>query len=410
MLELTICSLITILPDYLFRSRVQGRKWGAEINFFTVWYELRWGITMCAMLTISLITVVFYFHPTTSNVTSFFRTLTIVSTTAGRVEEVFVRNNQLVAAGDPLFRMDSSSEDAAAETARRQIEEIDAQLQLAQSERASATGALEQAMAALTQTEDDLNRRETLIAEGSSAVTQREVDTLRNQRDQNQGAVDAAEAELEAVNTKIDVLLPAQRATAEAALAQAQATIEKLTIYAGVDGTIEQFTLRPGDVVNPILRPAGILVPSDAGRGRFQAGFDQVATQVVQPGTVAEMTCIGKPFTIIPMIITEVQDVIAAGQIRPSDELLDTSRRRAPGTVTVFMEPIYAGTTDLLPPGSRCLATAYTNNHDRLENEDLSTLQFIGLHVIDTVGVVHAAGLRLRALLMPFNLLVFTGH
>ncbi|WP_424969239.1 HlyD family secretion protein [Dinoroseobacter sp. S76] len=410
MLELTICSLITILPDYLFRSRVQGRKWGAEINFFTMWYELRWGITMCAMLTISLITVVFYFHPSTSNVTSFFRTLTIVSTTAGRVEEVFVRNNQFVEAGAPLFRMDSSSEDAAAETAQRQIEEIDAQLQLAQSERAAATGALEQAMAALTQTEDDLNRRETLIAEGSSAVTQREVDTLRNQRDQNQGAVDAAEADLEAVDTKIDVLLPAQRATAEAALAQAQATIEKLTIYAGVDGTVEQFTLRPGDVVNPILRPAGILVPSDAGRGRFQAGFDQVATQVVQPGTVAEMTCIGKPFTIIPMVITEVQDVIAAGQIRPTDELIDTSRRRAPGTVTVFMEPIYKGTTDLLPPGSRCLATAYTNNHDRLETEELSTLKFIGLHVVDTVGVVHAAGLRLRALLMPFNLLVFTGH
>lgn len=410
MLELFLCSLVTVVPDYLYRSRVQGRRWGAEIDFFTVWYELRWGITLCAMMTITLITIVFYFHPTTSNVTSFFRTLTIVSTSAGRVEEVMARNNQTVAAGDPLFRMDSSSEDAAAETARRQIEEVDAALALAIPERAAATGALEQAQATYRQTEEDLNRRETLLAEGSSAVTQREVDTLRNQLDVNQGALDAAEANLDAVDSRITTLLPAQRATAEAALAQAQAAIDKLTIYAGVDGRVEQFTLRIGDVVNPILRPAGILVPLDAGRGRFQAGFPQVTRQVLAPGGIAEMACVSKPLTVIPMVITEVQDVIAAGQIRPSDELLDIGRQGGPGTVTVFMEPLYAGTTDTIPPGSRCLANAYTSNHALLESGEVGFFRGIGLHVIDTVGVVHAAGLRLRALLMPFNMLVFTGH
>ena len=45
MLELILCSLITILPDYLFRRHAQGKHWGDEITFFTVWYELRWGIT-----------------------------------------------------------------------------------------------------------------------------------------------------------------------------------------------------------------------------------------------------------------------------------------------------------------------------------------------------------------------------
>ncbi len=66
MLELMICSLVTILPDYLYRRYRQGKRFGKEITFFSVWYELRWGITGCLMLTISLITMIFYFHPSTN--------------------------------------------------------------------------------------------------------------------------------------------------------------------------------------------------------------------------------------------------------------------------------------------------------------------------------------------------------
>jgi hypothetical protein len=30
-----------------------------EITLFSMWYELRWGITACVLLTLSLITVIF---------------------------------------------------------------------------------------------------------------------------------------------------------------------------------------------------------------------------------------------------------------------------------------------------------------------------------------------------------------
>ena len=52
MLELMLCSLVTIVPDYLYRRYRQGKRFGKEITFFSVWYELRWGITGCLMLTI----------------------------------------------------------------------------------------------------------------------------------------------------------------------------------------------------------------------------------------------------------------------------------------------------------------------------------------------------------------------
>ena len=56
MLELLLCSLLTILPDYLYRRYVQGKRLGREITLFSVWFELRWGITACLMLTVALIT------------------------------------------------------------------------------------------------------------------------------------------------------------------------------------------------------------------------------------------------------------------------------------------------------------------------------------------------------------------
>ncbi|MEM9844386.1 MAG: biotin/lipoyl-binding protein, partial [Pseudomonadota bacterium] len=124
MFELLFCSLVTVLPDYLLRRRFQGKRFGEDITFFNVWYELRWGITLCLILTITLLTIVFYFHPAATNTVSFFRTVTILSERAGRVEEIYVEVNQKVAAGDPIFRMNSSTEEAAAETARRQIAEV----------------------------------------------------------------------------------------------------------------------------------------------------------------------------------------------------------------------------------------------------------------------------------------------
>ena len=78
MFELMICSLVTILPDYLYRRYRQGKRFGKEITFFSVWYELRWGITGCLMLTVSLITMIFYFHPSTTSAALYFRTVPIL--------------------------------------------------------------------------------------------------------------------------------------------------------------------------------------------------------------------------------------------------------------------------------------------------------------------------------------------
>lgn len=148
MFELLLCSMLTILPDYLFRRYGQGKRIGRDITLYTVWYELRWGITACLLLTVSLITMIFYFHPSTKNVTAIFRTVTILPEATGRVEEVFIGINQKVAAGAPLFRLDASEQEAALETARRRIAEVDAETKVTESELAGVDGQIKEAQGA----------------------------------------------------------------------------------------------------------------------------------------------------------------------------------------------------------------------------------------------------------------------
>lgn len=410
MLEFIVCSMLTIFPDYLFRRYVQGKRIGHEINLFTLWYELRWGITACILLTISLITVIFFYHPTTTNVTSMFRTVSILPESGGRVDEIFIENFQTVKAGDLLFTLDSTVEKATADTARRRIEEVDAELVLAASELTASTGLIAQAQGAYDQALNELQRKQELQKKNSGIVTEQEVETLENLASSRKGALAAATANKDVIQARIDTLLPAEKLRAQAQLSEAEAKLAKKSVYAGISGQVAQFILQPGEVVNPLLRPAGILIPNDSGRGRFQAGFRQIAASVLKVGMIAEITCTSEPFTVIPMVISSIQEVIPSGQFRPGDRLVDPQDLARPGTVLVTMDTLYEGQADNIPPGSKCIANAYTDNHDLIESGTLSTSGVVYYHIVDTLGVVHAIILRAQALLLPVQILVLSEH
>jgi multidrug resistance efflux pump len=409
MLELLLCSSLTILPDFLFRRFVQGKRLGREITLFSVWFELRWGITLCLILTLSLITTIFYFHPSTKAATSVFRTVTVLPEISGRVAETFVDINQRVKAGQPLFRLDATAQEAAADTSRRKIAEIEAAMIVAKSQLAEADGRIVQARGGLRQAVDELAARAEVQRRSPGSVAARDVEKMQVNVETQQGAVDAALASREAIVSELEFQLPAQQASAEAALREAQADLKKTLIVAGTDGIVQQFALRPGDVVNPMLRPAGVLVP-DRRVTALLAGFGQIESQVLKVGMIGEVTCIAMPWQIVPMVVTEVQNVIAAGQVRPTDQLVDVQQFARPGTITVIMEPLYAGQLDALPQGGSCIANAYTNNHAALADPATGALRRFALHAIDTVGLVHAMILRIQALLLPIQTLVLGGH
>ena len=409
MLELLFCSLLTIVPDYLYRRYAQGKRFGREITLYSVWFELRWGITACLILTVSLITVIFYNHPSTSSVTLFYRTIPIISEATGRVAEVYVGFSGPVTKGQPLFKLDSSTQEAAAEAARRKIAETEAEMVVAKADVTKADGQLQEAQSAYQQTLDELETKEELQRRNPGGVPFREIERLQVRAEGQLGSISAATAAKQGAEDRVAHLLPAQKASAEAALAQAEVELQKATVRAGVSGRVEQFALRVGDIVSPIMRPGGVLIP-EAGRQSLQAGFGQIEAQIMKPGMIAEVTCVSKPWTIIPMVVTDVQDVIAAGQFRGGEQLVDAQQVTRQGTLMAFLEPLYDGGLDGVTPGSSCIANAYSNNHDLIESKDTGFLKGMALHAVDALGLVHALILRLQALVLPFSTLVFSGH
>jgi multidrug resistance efflux pump len=412
MLELMLCSMLTLLPDYLIRRYVQGRRIGHEITIFSVWYELRYGITTCLILTVLLITVVLYNHPSSHNVTSLFRTISIFPEIGGRVSEVYVGYNERVKKGDPLFKMDSTRQEAAVQTARAKIAEVEAAALTAKADILTSEGKLQEAKGSLEQAQDELRTKTQLQQRNADIVAAREIEKLQTLVATRQASVDSAQAAKESTETRLTAVLPAQKASAEAELAAAQVELGKMTTYASVDGRVDQFVLRAGDVVQlvPLMRAAGILIPEGAGEDRLFAGFNQIEAQIIKVGMIAEATCITKPMTVIPLVVTRVQDVIAAGQIIQTNQLTELQRIGPPGTVLAFLEPLYPGVLDGVPPGSSCIANVYSNNHDEIASKDIGTLRWTYLHIVDTVALVHALIIRVQAIVLPLKALVFAGH
>ena len=410
MLEFLLCSLFTIFPDYLYRRYGQGKRIGTDITLYSMWYQLRYGITACLMLTILLITVIFYYHPATTSVNAFYRTIPILPETGGRVAEVHVGFSGEVKKGQPIFSLDSAKQQAALEVADRRIAEVDAAAVMAEAEVAASEGQIQQAKGAYEQAQDELATKQDLQQRSPGAVATREIERLQKLVEGRQGAVMAASAAKQAAETRISTLIPAEKGSAQAARAQAHVELDKTVVYAGVDGRVEQFVLRVGDFVNPIMRPAGILVPQEAGRLGLIAGFGQIEAQVMKVGMAAEVTCISKPLTIIPMVVTRVQDYIAAGQARAAEQLIDAQQVTRPGTITVFLEPLYKDGLAGVTPGSSCIANAYSNHHELLASKDVGLGQWLYLHMVDATSIVHAMILRLQALVLPIRVLVLTGH
>jgi multidrug resistance efflux pump len=410
MLEILLCSLLTVVPDYLIRRYVQNKRIGKEITIFSVWFELRYGITACFILAVGLITVIFYNHPSTTNATLFFRTVPIIPEINGRVVEVYVEYNSRVAKGAPIFRLDSSKQEAAAETARRKIAETEAELALAQIDIQKAEGQLQEARSAHQQAVDELETKRELQRRNAGTVATRDIERLEVGVAGRLGAIAAATAAKQSTEQRASAVLPAQKASAEAALAEALVDLEKTVVRAGVSGEVAQFALRVGDIVNPFTRSGGVLIPDDAGRRSLQAGFGQIEAQLMKVGMTAEVTCVSKPWTIIPMVVTNVQDYIAAGQFRGGEQLVDAQQVTRPGTLLVFLEPMYEGGLEGVTPGSSCIANAYSNNHDVIASKDTGFIRGLALHAVDALGLVHALLLRLQAIVLPFKILVFGGH
>jgi RND family efflux transporter MFP subunit len=170
--------------------------------------------------------------------------VTVAADVSGLVSDVFVRDNEKVTKGQPLFRIDQRRFQYALDQAKSDV--------------ASRQATLDQA-------KRDLERSKSLT---SVAVTVQQVE-------QRQQAVDVDQAELDAANAALEV---------------ARLNLERSTVVAPVNGIVTNFGLLPGRYVNA---GAAVFALLDSDTFRVEGYFEETKLRRIHVGEDATVKLIG---------------------------------------------------------------------------------------------------------------------
>jgi len=138
---------------------------------------------------------------------------------------------------------------------------------------------------------------------------------------------------------------------------------DKTIIRAGVDGRVEQFTLRPGDIGHPIMPFGGLLIPR-APAASPASRLRQIEAQIMKAGMIAEVTCVSKPFTVIPMVVTGRCRTTSRRPIPGGEQLIDPQQVTRPGTLLAVSRAALCRRDRRRNAAAAASQTPYSSNHD----------------------------------------------
>lgn len=188
------------------------------------------------------------------------RTVSIGPQLSAAVASVPITDNERVAAGTVLVRLDRRPFQVAVDQANAQVEQakaaitnLDAQIAAQEQNVEAAKTDVASAQAALTYAQQQNRRYQNLLQSG--AATQQQAEQAASDLQQKQAAFDATQAKVKAAQKQVAVL-QAQRRSAEAGIDLARAALEKAkldlsyaTITAPVAGHIANLSVAEGDYV-----------------------------------------------------------------------------------------------------------------------------------------------------------------
>ena len=381
MFELLLTSFPVIIRYFQLKRRGEA---------MSVW-NMRSAVFMWAIMAFLLFLVIFYFHPKSYSGLLPFRTVSVVAQTSGPVTEIAVQNGQRVSAGDLLFRIENSSQEAALRQARAELEKLSSAETKAQDSLKVAQASEAEAQAALGTLRVDLENAQTLL--DRNVGTQEAVRKLEAEVTAAEAGLAAAQAQVELAQSDIFQSIPAQRQAAQAGVDAAQVALDQTDVHSFTDGVVTQLAMSVGSPASKlILSPAMVIIPDrpDNLPLRITAGFSQVARATLYEGMPAEIACdsnVGLSFrnAVLPAKVVSIQPAIAAGQVVPGGRLLDPNKGAARGSLLVYFELVHPEHEAVMIDGSGCIVQTYTNN-----------LGGFSGHVIAATGVVKAVGLRLK--------------
>lgn len=196
---------------------------------------------------------------------------TVSTRIAGSVEEVFVNENQTVAAGELLARLDSRDLEVRCEQARSLLAQGEAQIT-----QAAAQVAREEAVA--TRAQLDFNRADQLRHGAAGAISQQEFDNAKAVLEGSQAALAAARAAVRAAQ--------AQKQVAAANLADAELQLSYTKIVAPASGRIGRKNVEVGNRVQPGQALLAIVQPEVW----VTANFKETQLKRLQPGQAVKLS------------------------------------------------------------------------------------------------------------------------
>jgi membrane fusion protein, multidrug efflux system len=171
------------------------------------------------------------------------RTVQISAQVAAAIVDVPVTDNQVVEAGAELARLDDRDYVAARDQALANVDNFKAQIASQQAKIDQADKQVAQAQAALTFAQQEADRYEQLVKQGS--VTVEQAQQYHSNLLQAQASLAAAQANAAATEKQLGVLR-AQLESARAQLEQAVTNVSRTIITAPVAGRVTQLTAAKG--------------------------------------------------------------------------------------------------------------------------------------------------------------------
>jgi membrane fusion protein (multidrug efflux system) len=242
------------------------------------------------------------------------RQFSIAPKVSGYITAVPVTDNQHVAAGDVIARIDDrdyrvalAQAQAQVAAAQASIETIDAQINVQQAQINTNQAQVTQAQAALVFAQQQAARYEDLARKGAGTVQNAQQYT--SQLNQQQAALESAQAALKVAQRQISSL-KAQRSSAEASLAQAQAQRDQAQLNLSYTTVI---AAQPGRVVNlggavgQFAQPGTALtmfVPDDIW---VAANFKETQLDAMRPGQPVKLEIDAYPERVIRGHVDSVQ-------------------------------------------------------------------------------------------------------
>jgi len=174
----------------------------------------------------------------------------VSSRVAGTISEVLVEENQVVAIGQVLARLDPRDFEIRRQQALAQLAQARAQLQQAQARIAQTRSEVTREQAQSTKAQQDLERAKALSQHGNEAISRQEFDAEKAASDVAQAALAAAKSALQSAEAAAGAA-EAQEKVAGANLKDAELQLSYTEILAPAEGRIGKKNLETGNRVQP---------------------------------------------------------------------------------------------------------------------------------------------------------------